>query len=109
MRRALTVLVVALVGCGGSGLEGTLQWEQPPAGSGNAVRGTVQNATSHSQMLSAKSMRLLDDRGNKVAGTIRVGQSVLPPGSSTSLRATWKSGNPVRIDYGAGTLALPSQ
>jgi hypothetical protein len=109
MRRALTVLVVALVGCGGGGLEGTLQWQQSPTVSGHSVRGTVKNATSHSQKLSPKSMRLLDDRGTKVAGTIHVDQPTIAPGASTSLRATWKSGKPVRIDYGAGTLALPSQ
>jgi hypothetical protein len=109
MRRALTVLVVALVGCGGGGLKGTLQWEQPPTVSGHSVRGTVNNTTSHSQTLSPKSMRLLDDRGNRVPGTFRVDQTKIPAGASTSVSATWKSGKPVRIDYGAGTLALPSQ
>ena len=97
------------MGCGGGGLEGTLKWEQPPTVSGKSVRGTVQNATSHTQTLSPKSMRLLDDRGNKVDGTFRVEQTKIPAGASTGVSATWKSGNPVRIDYGAGTLALPSQ
>jgi len=109
MRRALIVLAALMVGCGGSGLEGTLQWEQAPAVSGHSLRGTIKNTTSHSVTLSPKSMRLLDDRGEKVAGRIRVAQEKLAAGSSTSLRATWKSGNPVRIDYGSGTLALPSQ
>jgi hypothetical protein len=54
-------------------------------------------------------MRLLDDRGNRVPGTFRVDQTKIPAGASTSVSATWKSGKPVRIDYGAGTLALPSQ
>jgi hypothetical protein len=86
-----------------------MQWEQPPTVSGQSVRGTVKNTTSHSQTLSPKSMRLLDDRGNRVKGTIRVDQTKIPPGASTSLSAAWKSGKPVRIDYGAGTLALPSE
>jgi hypothetical protein len=108
MRRVGIVCLVALAGCGGSGIEGTLRWEQPPTVSGHSVSGSVQNTTSHSVTLSAKSMRLLDDRGNKVRGTIRLDRSVVSPGDSTVLRATWKSGNPVRIDYGSGTLALPS-
>jgi len=108
MRRTAILLLVALAGCGGSGLEGTLAWEEPPALSGRSVSGSVQNQTSHSVSLDAKTMRLLDDRGNKVAGHFRVGRSRLASGEATSLRATWKSGKPVRIDYGAGTLALPS-
>jgi hypothetical protein len=102
-------LLVALAGCGSSGLEGTLQWEQPPAVSARSLDGTIHNRTSHSVSLDSKSMRLLDDDGKKVGGRIRVGRSELASGSSTSLRATWKSGKPVRIDYGAGTLALPSE
>src|SRR3954468_9924683 len=108
MRRVGIVLLVALAGCGGGGLEGTLQWAEPPAVSGRSVSGSVQNTTSHSVTLGPKRMRLLDDRGKKVRGRIRVGRSELAAGASTSLRATWKSGNPVRIDYGSGTLALPS-
>jgi hypothetical protein len=108
MRRALIVSVVALVGCGGSGLQGTLRWEQPPTVSSHGVIGKVQNATSHSVMLDPRRMRLLDNRGRKVTGRIRVGRRELASGDATSLRAAWKSGNPVRIDYGAGTLALPS-
>jgi hypothetical protein len=72
------------------------------------VIGRIHNTTSHSVSLPPKSMRLLDDRGRKVAGRIRVGRSELAAGGSTGLRATWKAGKPVRIDYGAGTLALPS-
>jgi hypothetical protein len=53
-------------------------------------------------------MRLLDADGRKVAGKIEVGKDPLPAHGSTTLRATWKSGKPVRIDYGSGTLALPS-
>jgi hypothetical protein len=109
MRRAGIVLVAVLAGCGSSGIEGTLQWEQPPSVSGRSLNGSVQNKTSHSVSVAAKSMRLLDDRGNKVAGRIRVERPKLASGESTSLTATWKAGKPVRIDYGAGTLALPSQ
>jgi hypothetical protein len=101
-------LVAGLVGCGGSGLEGTLDWAQPPAVSGRSVKGSIENKTSHSVSLDAGSMRLLDDRGRKVAGRIRVASSQLASGAATSLTARWKSGDPVRIDYGAGTLALPS-
>ena len=108
MRRVGIVALVALAGCGGSGLEGTLQWAQPPSVSGRSVSGTVENTTSHSVRLDPKRMRLLNDDGKKVTGSIRIGQSSLGSGESTGLRATWKSGNPVRIDYGSGTLALPS-
>jgi hypothetical protein len=108
MRRAGIVLLVALAGCGGSGIEGTLQWEQPPSVAAGALNGSVRNTTSHSVSLDPKAMRLLDDRGKKVTGRIRVELAELASGASTTLRATWKSGKPVRIDYGAGTLALPS-
>jgi hypothetical protein len=109
MRGALAVfLLIALAGCGNSGLEGTLDWAQPPSVSAHAVNGTIKNKTSHSVTVDAKSMRLLDDRGRKVGGRIRVATDSLASGASTRLTATWKSGDPVRIDYGAGTLALPS-
>jgi hypothetical protein len=108
MRRAGIVLLAALAGCGGSGLEGTLQWAQPPATSAHSLTGSLQNKTSHSVSLDPKSMRLLDDHGRKVGGRIRVKNSELAAGASTSLTASWKAGKPVRIDYGAGTLALPS-
>jgi hypothetical protein len=108
-RAGIVVLVLLLAGCGGSGLEGTLSWEQGPTMSRQAVSGSVKNTTSHSVTLNAKAMRLLDDRGRKLGGRIRVARAELASGESTSLRATWKSGNPVRIDYGAGTLALPSE
>lgn len=109
MRRAGIALVVVLAGCGGSGIEGTLQWAQPPAVSGRSLSGSIQNMTSHTVKVDSKSMRLLDDRGRKVAGRIRLnGSDRLPSGASARLTATWKSGQPVRIDYGAGTLALPS-
>ena len=108
MRRVGIVLLVALAGCGRGGLEGTLQWSQPPSVSGRSLQGTLENTTSHSVTLDPKAMRLLDDRGKEVNARIRVERSDLASGDSTSLRATWKSGNPVRIDYGSGTLALPS-
>lgn len=97
-----------LAGCGSSGLEGTLDWAQPPVVSGRSVSGVIRNTTSHSLTLDAKAMRLLDDHGRKVDGRIRVEQSVVGAGASTRLSAGWKSGDPVRIDYGAGTLALRS-
>ena len=109
MRFLGAVLVVALAGCGGSGLEGTLAWERPPTLSRHAVTGSVQNKTSHSVTLDPRRMRLLDDRGSRVAGRIRVGTTKLATRASTGLRASWRSGSPVRIDYGAGTLALPSR
>jgi hypothetical protein len=114
MRRAGIVLLVALAGCGSSGLEGTLQWRADPrirangSAGGASATGVVHNTTSHSVSLDPKRMRLLDDHGRKVTGRIRVGQPELGAGSSTLLTARWKSGKPVRIDYGAGTLALPS-
>jgi hypothetical protein len=109
MRRTVPVLLaLALAGCSGSTLEGTLRWQANPRVSGHALRGRVQNTTSHSLTLDPKAMRLLDDRGNRVGGRVRVSASDLPAHAATTLRATWKSGNPVRIDYGTGTLALPS-
>ena len=111
MKRALaTVLavLVTLAGCGNSGINGTLEWAGSPAVSAHAFRGSVHNTTSHSVSLDAKSMRLLDDRGKRVGGRIRVAMDKLASGASTSLGATWKSGKPALIDYGAGTLALPS-
>src|SRR3954454_16593019 len=109
MRCALPILLaLALAGCSGSALEGTLRWQGSPRVSGHALRGSVQNTTSHSPTFDPKAMRLLDARGSKVAGRIRVSRSALPAHGTTALSATWKSGNPVRIDYGTGTLALPS-
>src|SRR4051794_19014328 len=98
MRRSGIVLLVVLAGCGSSGIEGTLQWEQPPTSAGRAVNGSVQNRTSHSVTLDAKAMRLLDDHGRKVAGHVRIDREQLAAGEATSLRASWKSGKPVRID-----------
>ena len=109
MRRCIPIVIaLGLAGCGGSGLEGTLGWAQPPSVSAHAANGSIQNKTSHSVTVDPRSMRLLDDRGRKVAGKIRVASGKLASGASTSLTATWKSGDPVRIDYGAGTLPLPS-
>lgn len=104
----IAIVLLALAGCGSSGIEGTLRWEQPPSVSAHSLNGSIQNTTSHSVTLDPKAMRLLDDRGKKVAAKLHVASGKLASGASTSLGATWKSGNPVRIDYGAGTLALPS-
>jgi hypothetical protein len=103
----VTFLVI-LAGCGSGSFEGTLRWREDPVVHAGRVTGSVENTTSHSLSLDPKGMRLLDNRGEKVAGRIRVGRFELPSGASTSLSARWKSGKPVRIDYGAGTLALPS-
>jgi hypothetical protein len=110
MRRALALVALALAaGCGsGSAIEGTLAWTSAPAVGAHAMNGSVRNTTSHSVTLDAKSMRLLDSDGRKVAGRIRTGAARLAAHASTTLRGTWKSGKPVRIDYGTGTLALPS-
>jgi len=108
-RRIVIVLALALAGCGNSGIKGVLAWNGEPTVRAGAVAGRVRNATSHSVNLDTKAMRLLDDRGRKVNGRFTVGTGVLAPHAATSLRATWRSGKPVRIDYGAGTLALPSQ
>src|SRR5690242_10492435 len=109
MRRGiLIVLVCALAGCGGGGLEGVLAWDGDPVVNDGSAGGRVRNTTSHSVDLNPKTMRLLDDRGRKVAGRIRVGDGVLAAHASTALHASWKSGKPVRIDYGAGALPLTS-
>jgi len=110
MRLAASLFVlVALGGCGNSGIEGTLRWQGTPRVAGRELTGRVRNTTSHTVTLDAKSMRLLDDGGKKVPGRIRVGAEQLAARASTSLSASWKAGKPVRIDYGAGTLALPSE
>lgn len=110
MRRGISVALcaVALAGCGSTGIQGTLDWRATPQVSGQSLHGVVQNTTSHSVALDPKSMRLLDDRGRKVAARIQVGSRSVPAHGSAPLSATWKSGKPVRIDYGSGTLALPS-
>jgi hypothetical protein len=108
MRRAGIVVLAVLAGCGGSGLEGTLRWQKPPSVASHSLSGRIQNATSHSVSLDPKAMRLLDDHGRKVGGRVHVGSPELRSGASTRLVARWRSGKPVRIDYGAGTLALPS-
>jgi hypothetical protein len=111
MRRSIPFVALALVaGCGsGSAIEGTLGWTSAPAVGAHAVNGTVQNTTSHSVTLDPKAMRFLDADGRKVAGRVRAGSTRLAAHASTTLRGTWKTGKPVRIDYGTGTLALPSQ
>jgi hypothetical protein len=109
---ALTVVLVALAGCGSSAIEGTLEWAQPASVSSHSLSGHVRNTTSHSVTVDPSSIRLLDDRGRKLPGRIHVagvaGSTSLAAGASVRLTASWKSGKPVRIDYGSGTLALPS-
>jgi hypothetical protein len=108
MRRGGIVLLVVLAGCGSSGIEGTLGWQGSPTIAAHRAGGVIENKTSHAVSVKPRSMRLLDARGKKVAARIRVDRSELQKGGSTRLEATWKSGVPVRIDYGSGTLALPS-
>jgi hypothetical protein len=103
------LVAVVLAGCGGgSAIEGTLAWNSDPVAGQGSVNGSVRNTTSHPVALTPKSMRLLDADGRKVKGRIFAGSDPLPAHASTTLRATWKSGKPVRIDYGTGALALPS-
>jgi hypothetical protein len=109
MRRGgVVLLVLLLAGCGSGGIQGALDWKQPPAVSAHAARGVVRNTTSRSFTLDTHSMRLLDDQGRKVKGRFAVSPARLPANGTASLHVTWKSGKPVRIDYGAGTLALGS-
>jgi hypothetical protein len=110
MRRvvALSALALALGACG-SGLEGTLAWDGDPALRPHSLNGSLKNTTSHSVAVNPKAMRLLDSDGRKVASRIRLAAGDLGAGESTPLRASWKSGKPVRIDYGTGTLPLPSE
>jgi hypothetical protein len=108
MRRAALMAVLVLSGCGSGGLEGTLAWTSDPAIGSHSANGSIRNSTSHAVALDPKSMRLLDSDGRKVKGRIVVGDDPLAAHASTTLRATWKSGKPVRIDYGSGALPLTS-
>lgn len=109
MKRLACIGAAAWVvgGCG-SGLEGTLAWERDPVVRAHSLTGSVRNTTSHSVTLDPKAMRLLDGEGRKVPGRIFTSEERLGKGATSSFRATWKSGTPVRIDYGSGALALPS-
>jgi len=117
MRRVtgLVLALVAVAGCGNSGIQGTLVWRTPPTVRAQAgrspgiVEGIVRNTTSHGVRIDPRQMRLLDADGHKVKATIRIGRPQLPPGGAAALGATWSAGKPVRIDYGAGTLALTSR
>jgi hypothetical protein len=108
MRRAGVALVLALlVGCG-SGIQQTLVWKQSPAVSAHSAHGVVSNTTSRSFPLDTHAMRLLDENGRKVKGHFTISPARVPRHGTATLTATWKSGKPVRIDYGAGTLPLGS-
>jgi hypothetical protein len=104
----LVALVLAACG-GGSAIQGTLAWNSDPVVGPHSLNGSVRNTTSHSVALKPKAMRLLDADGRKVKGRISAGSDPLPPHASTTLHATWRSGKPVRIDYGTGALPLPSR
>ena len=109
MRRGISLLLaIGLTACGSTTLEGTLAWQGLPRVGARSLQGRLHNTTSHAVTLNPKQMRLLDVKGRRVPGRIRVGTGELAAHAVTSLTATWKTGNPVRIDYGSGTLALPS-
>lgn len=76
--------------------------------SGRSLHGVFRNTTSHSVSVDGHAMRLLDGRGQKVSARIRIAASSVPAHGNVAVSATWKSGKPVRIDYGSGTLALVS-
>jgi hypothetical protein len=101
-------LALALGGCGSSGIQGTLEWQGSPVIRPHVLRGVLHNTTSHSVSLDPGAMRLLNDRGQKVRARIRASTSSLPAHGTASVSATWKAGDPVRIDYGEGTLPLRS-
>jgi hypothetical protein len=105
----IAAVVVVVGGCGNSAIEGTLAWSSDPVVGRHSLNGSIRNTTSHSVALHPKSMRLLDADGRKVKGRISAGTDPVRAHASTTLRATWKSGKPVRIDYGTGALALPSR
>jgi hypothetical protein len=104
---AIATASLAIAGCGGSGLKGTLAWDGTPDRTANALRGTIVNTTSNTVTVDPKTMRLLDDDGRKVAARIRLAKTKVPPGGTTAVTATWRKGDPTRLDYGAGTLQLP--
>jgi hypothetical protein len=110
VRRGIAVgLVVATVaGCGSGAIRGALDWKSGPQVTAQSASGVVQNTTGHSFTLDPKAMRLLDKDGRKVAARFGVGAAELPAHASARLDVRWKSGKPVRIDYGAGTLSLNS-
>jgi hypothetical protein len=113
----IALALAALAGCGGgSALKGTLEWQGAPeryfdhTRASNGVMGTLRNTTSHDVALDPKAMRLLDADGKKVRAKIllgRSGKTSLKAGGAAQLAATWQSGDPVRLDYGGGTLQLP--
>ena len=102
----MLLLPLAVAGCGSGGLEGSLAWQSGPATRAHSAGGVVRNTTGHSVDLDPHSMRLLDADGRKVAGHFGLGATHLPAHSTTTLSVTWKSGKPVRIDYGSGALRL---
>jgi hypothetical protein len=103
------LVAAVLAGCGGGGtIEGTLAWSGSPRVGPHGASGVVRNTTSHSVTLDPKAMRLLDASGRKVRGRFTVERQQVEGGGSVRLVASWRSGKPVRIDYGTGALALPS-
>jgi hypothetical protein len=106
---AIGAVGLVLVGCGSEGLRGSLEWSDGPSVTAHSARGVVRNTTGHTVELDARALRLLDADGRKVAGgRFSVARPSLEPHATTSLEARWRSGKPVRIDYGSGALAIPS-
>ena len=101
--------MAAFAGCGSGGLRGSLEWSTGPVVHAHSASGVVRNTTGHSVDLNPHALRLLVDNGRKVAGHFSVTQTHLAKHATSALAVTWKSGKPVRIDYGAGALVLTSQ
>jgi hypothetical protein len=111
MRRSISIAIaVLLAGCGGgSAIEGTLAWAGDPVVGAHRLSGVVRNTTSHPVTLDARVMRLLDASGRKLGGRFSVERRQVEGGRSVRVVAVWRSGKPVRIDYGTGALPLPSR
>jgi hypothetical protein len=110
VRRAIgiVVLAAAVAGCGSGGLRGSLEWQAGPRLGPHSATGVVRNTTGHTFDLDPHAMRLLDDDGRKVDGHFSITQPQLAAHAATRLEVSWRTGKPVRIDYGAGTLRLTS-
>jgi hypothetical protein len=104
----IALLAVALAGCGSGGLRGSLAWSGSPSLRAHSASGIVRNVSGHTVDLDPHALRLLDADGRKVAGTFSVARAHISRHETTRLTVHWRTGKPVRIDYGAGTLRLTS-
>jgi hypothetical protein len=151
VRRVLLALALAgaIGGCGGgdgggSKPGGELVWDKKPSlivpktlPNDRIVTGVVRNDSLRRVQVDAKELRLVDDRGGRVPGSIvflngylhglfpptrepqlseqeleRIGRRArFTPGKTLPLTVSWRERkgqrSPVRIDWGAGTLPLP--